>query len=96
MILEIMTSNDFRLVDNTDFLMWATEETLPRLRDSTRMVLIRQDGAEYIEDRDDLVEALDAILTERYDKGLEFQIAALPAPGLPVDTCSRETQFQNE
>ena len=40
--------------------------------------------------------ALDAILNERYDKGLEFQIAALPAPGLPVDTCSRDTQVQNE
>ena len=47
----------------------------------------------YIEDRDDLVTALDAILNERYDKGLQFQIAALPAPGLPVDTCSRETQL---
>lgn len=42
------------------------------------------------------MDALDAILNERYDKGLQFQIAALPAPGLPVDTCSRETELQNE
>ena len=50
MILTLMTDNSIRLVDNTGFLTWATEETLPNLRDSTRMVILTDDGAEYITD----------------------------------------------
>ena len=81
MILELMNDNSIRLVDNTGFLTWATEETLPNLRDSTRMVILTDDGAEYITDIGALQASLDAILTEQYDRALRFQILALPAPG---------------
>ena len=50
MILGLMESNSVRLVDNNDFIEWATEETLPELREQTKMVILRRDGAEYITD----------------------------------------------
>ena len=81
MILGLMNDNSIRLVDNTDFLTWATEETLPTLRESTRMVILTDDGAEFITDVGALQSSLDAILNEQYDRELRFQILALPAPG---------------
>ena len=81
MILGLMNDNSIRLVDNTGFLSWATEETLPNLRDSTRMVILSDDGAEFITDVEALQSSLDAILNEQYDRQLRFQILALPAPG---------------
>ena len=72
MILELMESNSVRLVDNDDFIEWATEETLPDLREDTRMVILREDGAEYITDVSALRIALDAMLNERYDRELDF------------------------
>ena len=48
MILALMENNSVRLVDNDDFIEWATEETLPELREDTRMVILRDDGAEFI------------------------------------------------
>ena len=93
MILDLMTDNSIRLVDNAEFLEWATRETVPHLRDSTRMVILKEDGAQYIGNTDDLQTALDAILTEQLDRGYRsFTLVALPEPFLPVDTCSEQTQ----
>ena len=72
MILGLMDSNSVRLVDNDDFIEWATEETLPELREDTRMVIMRDGGAEYITDVNMLRVALDAMLNERYDRELDF------------------------
>ena len=91
MILELMESNSVRLVDNDDFIEWATEETLPDLREDTRMVILREDGAEYITDVSALRLALDAMLNERYDRQLDFQIVALPPVGLSLETCTERT-----
>ena len=86
-----MENNSVRLVDNDDFIEWATEETLPELRDDTRMVILREDGAEFITNVDALRVALDAMLNERYDRQLDFQIVALPPVGLSLETCSERT-----
>ena len=91
MILALMENNSVRLVDNDDFIEWATEETLPELRDDTRMVILREDGAEFITNVDALRVALDAMLNERYDRQLDFQIVALPPVGLSLETCSERT-----
>lgn len=72
MILGLMDSNSVRLVNNDAFIEWATEETLPELRRETRMVILREDGAEYITDVSALRVALDAMLNERYDRQLDF------------------------
>ena len=91
MILALMENNSVRLVDNDDFIEWATEETLPELREDTRMVILREDGAEFITNVDALRVALDAMLNERYDRQLDFQIVALPPVGLSLETCSERT-----
>ena len=96
MILALMENNSVRLVDNDDFIEWATEETLPELRDDTRMVILREDGAEFITNVDALRVALDAMLNERYDRQLDFQIVALPPVGLSLETCSERTQMVDQ
>ena len=88
-----MESNSVRLVNNDEFIEWATEETLPDLREDTRMVILREDGAEYITDISALRVALDAMLIERYDRELDFQIVALPPFGVSLETCSERTQM---
>ena len=90
MILSQMTDNSFRLVDNTEFLSWATREALPDLSEDTRMLILTEEGARYIEDVDQLTTALDAILNEKTIRGHEdaFQIIALPPQTASVESCS--------
>lgn len=97
MILNQMTENSFRLVDNTEFIMWATRETLPDLSDDTRMLILTEEEAKYIENVDQLTAVLNAILNEKSIRGHEdaLQIIALPPQTASVESCTEETQERN-
>ena len=51
--------------------MWATRETLPDLSDDTRMLILTEEEAKYIENVDQLTAVLNAILNEKSIRGHE-------------------------